>query len=518
MSSIKTVPNTLSNAFRLSATLTEIGSCDGPAVSPSSTFSSVDYALPQCICPVFDENNGHCLNDHSTNLCPYSCNSGYTGEHCLLAIDINECASSPCKHGGVCHDAVDSFTCSCTAGYVGSYCETDINECASSPCQNGGICHDAADTFTCTCTPGYVGSYCETDIDECKHHPCYNGGTCVNTAGSFNCSCRPGYNGELCLNDTNECISNPCLNGATCGNLLEKFVCFCRHGYTGILCESVTTKMVGPQINTQTTVILTEGTQIARIPCFAEGIPFPTIVWEGLNQQLPFNAKQVEDFLQFTHVTPEDEGFYVCRASNDAGVDLEVVQIIVKGMQLPSTHERHIMPTIKAPSSITARYFSTVNISCQISGYPKPNVTWKFNNKKISKDGSTILIPQVSNFSRGIYSCAAENDAGVSEAHIHLYLSGDKPKIVTPPLSAVIIAGKPYNMTCVATGLPYPTLTWTFSSFLHQNQSLPIHNINKSGSVITLTDPRESGILTCIATNEFGVDQDAANIIVRQCT
>ncbi|XP_071140982.1 neuronal cell adhesion molecule-like [Mytilus edulis] len=274
--------------------------------------------------------------------------------------------------------------------------------------------------------------------------------------------------------------------------------------------------MTRPQINTQKSVTLMVGSQIARIPCFAEGIPFPTIVWEGLNEQLPSNAKQVEDFLQFTKVIHEDQGFYVCKATNDAGVDLEVVQIIVKAIQQPTTHERHIAPTIKAPSSITARYYSEVNITCQISGYPEPNVTWKFNHNKISEHGTTIMIPQVSNSSRGIYSCVAENDAGVSEAHIHVYLSGDKPKIVTPPLSVVVIAGQPYNMTCIATGLPYPTLTWTFSSFLHQAQPLPVHNTTTDGTVITLTDPKEAGILTCTATNEFGIDQEASNIIVRK--
>lgn len=53
--------------------------------------------------------------------------------------------------------------------------------------------------------------------------------------------------------------------------------------------------------------------------------------YDEFQEQLPSNAKQVEDFLQFTKVIHEDQGFYVCKATNDAGVDLEVVQIIVKG-------------------------------------------------------------------------------------------------------------------------------------------------------------------------------------------
>lgn len=38
--------------------------------------------------------------------------------------DINECASSPCKNGGTCHDDIDSYTCTCIAGYEGHNCET----------------------------------------------------------------------------------------------------------------------------------------------------------------------------------------------------------------------------------------------------------------------------------------------------------------------------------------------------------------------------------------------------------
>ena len=38
----------------------------------------------------------------------------------------------------------------------------DIDECGSSPCQNGGTCTDLVDGYTCTCSAGYTGSDCET--------------------------------------------------------------------------------------------------------------------------------------------------------------------------------------------------------------------------------------------------------------------------------------------------------------------------------------------------------------------
>ena len=39
---------------------------------------------------------------------------------------------------------------------------TDIDECASSPCQNGGTCTDGVNSYTCTCVAGYEGDNCET--------------------------------------------------------------------------------------------------------------------------------------------------------------------------------------------------------------------------------------------------------------------------------------------------------------------------------------------------------------------
>ena len=39
-------------------------------------------------------------------------------------VDINECAVDPCLNGGTCTDGVSSYTCSCTAGFIGKDCMT----------------------------------------------------------------------------------------------------------------------------------------------------------------------------------------------------------------------------------------------------------------------------------------------------------------------------------------------------------------------------------------------------------
>jgi hypothetical protein len=40
-------------------------------------------------------------------------------------------------------DGVNSFSCSCVAGYEGDRCETNTNECDPNPCENGGNCQVA---------------------------------------------------------------------------------------------------------------------------------------------------------------------------------------------------------------------------------------------------------------------------------------------------------------------------------------------------------------------------------------
>lgn len=44
-----------------------------------------------------------------------------------ISLDINECDSSPCKNGGTCADGINSYSCDCVPGYMGSNCEIGNN-------------------------------------------------------------------------------------------------------------------------------------------------------------------------------------------------------------------------------------------------------------------------------------------------------------------------------------------------------------------------------------------------------
>ena len=39
---------------------------------------------------------------------------------------------------------------------------SDIDDCHPNPCQNGGHCTDGVNSYTCTCAAGFDGTNCET--------------------------------------------------------------------------------------------------------------------------------------------------------------------------------------------------------------------------------------------------------------------------------------------------------------------------------------------------------------------
>ena len=76
------------------------------------------------------------------------------------------CYENPCENGATCTAyGVNSYTCSCVAGYTGTNCETDIDECAAFPCKNGATCTHGLNSYQCACATGFSGTNCESDMD-----------------------------------------------------------------------------------------------------------------------------------------------------------------------------------------------------------------------------------------------------------------------------------------------------------------------------------------------------------------
>jgi len=163
-----------------------------------------------------------CLTKYCLCVC-CSCTAMYVGEYCQY---MNPCHTGPgprCQNGGSCNvrsspTSSPTFWCTCPIGYSASLCEIPVaNSCDSDPCLNGGTCTlRSLDSYSCTCAPGYTGQHCELQ-DHCASTPCRNGAECESLGDTYKCSCAPGFVGPSCAEDIVECKEDPCQHG-TCFN------------------------------------------------------------------------------------------------------------------------------------------------------------------------------------------------------------------------------------------------------------------------------------------------------------
>ncbi|XP_071140710.1 leucine-rich repeats and immunoglobulin-like domains protein 1 [Mytilus edulis] len=178
-----------------------------------------------------------------------------------------------------------------------------------------------------------------------------------------------------------------------------------------------------------------------------------------------------------------------------------------------------VSPLISAPATVLVKYYTDARLVCNVTGYPQPSVRWEFEKNRhipgAKITGGMMFIPNVTKDATGLYTCIATNSIGSSRANIRLETTYDYPKILTSPRVYSGNAGTSHNFTCTATGHPIPRITWSFSLFSHQTDTLPQHKIYNHGDVIEFVNIQLSGILTCTATNEFGLDTATATVVVQ---
>ena len=88
------------------------------------------------------------------NLCLYLLTN--IGERCESIFD--PCANNPCQHGGICSVSNEIGVCTCMGGYTGTFCAIDIDECASSPCVGlDTVCQNLENQYQCICPTGMTG-------------------------------------------------------------------------------------------------------------------------------------------------------------------------------------------------------------------------------------------------------------------------------------------------------------------------------------------------------------------------
>ncbi|XP_078407396.1 LOW QUALITY PROTEIN: hemicentin-1-like [Cetorhinus maximus] len=258
--------------------------------------------------------------------------------------------------------------------------------------------------------------------------------------------------------------------------------------------------------------------QAALLECEAHGIPKPTVTWRKDGNLLTADSPRFdflsEGSLRIHSVQVSDSGRYLCTASNAVGTDHHRIELQVLGA-----------PTISpAPTNITAVANVQAELSCEVSGTPKPEVTWKKNGKPLNfnlqqnmyrllPSGSLVILSATTQ-DTALYECVASNEAGDSHrlmqftVHVPPSIADDSPDVTVTKMSSVVL-------TCHVTGIPEPAVSWMKDGARMGNRG-PGYKILPTGNLeIATATLSHAGSYMCTARNVVGTAHRHVMLLVQ---
>ncbi|ELV11507.1 Hemicentin-1 [Tupaia chinensis] len=276
------------------------------------------------------------------------------------------------------------------------------------------------------------------------------------------------------------------------------------------------------------------------LPCDATGTPSPFITWqkEGINVMTSGKSHAVlpSGGLQISRAEREDAGSYMCVAQNPAGTALGKIKLNVQVPPVVSPHPKEHVVAVDKP----------ITLPCEADGLPPPDITWHKDGRAIvesvrqrvlSSGALQIAFAQPQDVGRytctaanaagsssqsttltvhedsGIYTCVATNAAGEDTHAVRLTVHV-LPTFMELPGDVSLNTGEQLRLSCRATGIPLPKLTWTFN-----NNIIPAHFDGVNGHselVIERVSKEDSGTYVCTAENSVGFVKAIGFVYVKE--
>ncbi|XP_010190234.1 PREDICTED: hemicentin-1-like, partial [Mesitornis unicolor] len=169
------------------------------------------------------------------------------------------------------------------------------------------------------------------------------------------------------------------------------------------------------------------------------------------------------------------------------------------------------------PENLTVVVNNFISLTCEVTGFPPPDLSWLKNGKPITSNTNTFIVPGARTLQipraklpdDGEYTCIARNQAGESQKKSFL-------TVLVPPnikddsgTSLTVLnvrVGTPVTLECESNAIPPPVITW------YKNR----HIISESAKVEILADGQtlrikgaevsDTGQYVCKAINIAGRD------------
>ncbi|XP_041477901.1 uncharacterized protein LOC121425834 isoform X6 [Lytechinus variegatus] len=266
-----------------------------------------------------------------------------------------------------------------------------------------------------------------------------------------------------------------------------------------------------------------------------DAYPDPNVVWskDGIKVKgEPYILK--EDGKTHTLIIPEadleDEGIFICTATNPAGRAECIIQVKVNEAEEPPVF---ITPLVNAQAKKGAPFA----FECVLKGDPVPVVEWLKNNKPVNADNPDynlkrntetgtcrLEIDEVFPEDAARYTCRATNEAGKAETTSMLSVMGldegdlRAPAILSHPEDVTLQEGDPIRITCQISGELPISVKWfkddealdeagEFLMSFDDREGLAVLQVNESFA-------EDEGVYTCQATNAWGRTASSANLTV----
>ncbi|XP_076872442.1 hemicentin-1 isoform X2 [Brachyhypopomus gauderio] len=250
------------------------------------------------------------------------------------------------------------------------------------------------------------------------------------------------------------------------------------------------------------------------LQCHADGYPTPAVSWHKNGQLLDETVHRrvlPAGSLHLAFAQADDAGRYTCTAANVAGSSSLEMSLVVL-----------VPPTVRGgePELWVVENTQAV-LPCSADGIPQPSLSWERDGTPLSDvageftilPSGDLIIDVAQPEDSGSYTCVATNSVGQDSRTVAL-------SVHTHPAFSELLGDVALNkgerllLTCRATGIPPPKITWAFN-----NNIIPAHYDRMNGVselVVEHVRKDDGGTYTCEAENRVGSVKSLGFVYVKE--
>uniref|UniRef100_A0A182Q2D5 Ig-like domain-containing protein n=1 Tax=Anopheles farauti TaxID=69004 RepID=A0A182Q2D5_9DIPT len=251
-----------------------------------------------------------------------------------------------------------------------------------------------------------------------------------------------------------------------------------------------------------------------------------TFKWKQDNLELPskqYTSQQINNEngtlgtteLIIPNIQQSGAGKYQCIITNNYGVVYSAKVKVTVG-----TYPKFR----KTPSDVTVEPGNVARLDCAAMGDPKPQISWekdggndfpaaKERRMHVLPNEDAFLILNVQLVDMGVYSCTAENPAGIIRANASVVVLETVKASRSITLLEIPI-GKASVLECKVSASPKPVIFW-----LKDGEPIGLterHFITGEGQLLVIVDTElaDAGVYECRFDNELSGDSGSTRLVV----